>query len=616
MRQENDTRRVLRFRFHKRSEVTFRFAPTTQDAVARPAPSGPYGGPVSPAPALEQLGYFRQPKNHDILKGLPQRYRQRLTATPCLLPLKPLICGTIDMAKVLSSSATRHTPYLKTAMAFLDGTSDVWRELFAMPRVEARPSNILPSHVDDLNKYGLVRPLARSEVPLLSRLFLTPKKDGRTSRPLFDARHPVNVALRAVMDERMAPYGPKFRLLDPFHHVAVGVGKDYDGDYHLYAADATSYFPQFPWSPTLARLTAFRTPGGVYGHMSPPQGVNLVPYVAQVTSAALADAPVVTAPRRAWVDSRTSIIYDNWLMGGDPTSLAIRVESFRGRCRDVGVVLGEDSGVVRTVDCAGFQFDKRRWRLLPSWTSKALDYLIPMSEVTGTVTSVDRSVVAGLSLWAVRATLRPWLMVRPLVKYLVEDEPWHSSEREALEKVLRTVRNNAWRRLVSGKGRRRFLYVDASLEAAGWCNGKRGRTYEWDKLRNHTEQQACELEGAALAVEDEMNEALPGDTIYLGIDNTGVQDILVDGFPTAGYAVPLVNRIVYALARGGVRLRIFHVAGLDNPADPWSRPSKGERRCLPPDPRIDEIKSRRAVWSYAADVVADPSTSAWTGERS
>ena len=565
--------------------------------------SGVYGPPgLRMGPEIGNgFAYFKLPERDGLLATLPRKFKDISgVSKTCSLPLARLVVGTIDMERVEAVSEKRHWPYVQAVRRFLDGSSGVWKELKIHPRHDAGSSALTMEHVADLLESGLVRPLRRDEVPVMSKAFLTEKKNGRESRPLFDARRPVNISLNKLAEACLAPWGPKFRLLDPFSHVSVGVGRSVVGALALSAFDATSYFPQFPWATGLARLTAFRVGSKPYGHMAPPQGVSLVPWVAQVTSAALADAPVVTAPRSAWVQAGVSIIYDNWLMSASPDRLQERREQFLAKCKTVGVVIGEDSGVCTRVDSCGYTFDDRKWQLLARWAGQATDFLQTAWTWKGDAERHLRESVAGVSLWFIRASLRPWLTVRPLVRRLQSSAPWDQSEKGALGEIVKQIEVNSWRRLIKSTGRRHYVWSDASLEAAGRCTMKSGITYVWPSKRLKEQQQLCELEGAVLAVEAEIIYCREGDTLYLGLDNMGVQDIISDAFPERSYAAPLVRRIIEACTKQRVRLRTFYVPGERMPADPWSRPSTGAP-CILPTEVSDAKTSRRAVWSYATD---------------
>jgi len=178
--------------------------------------------------------------------------------------------------------------------------------------------------------------------------------------------------------------------------------------------------------------------------------------------------------------------------------------------------------------------------------------------------------------------------------------PWNETERSAMRIAIGMIERNVWREMIPRTRQRRYVWADSSLEATGRCRLDAGYTHKWECVRPSTEQQRCELEGAVMAIEAEVIYCERGSTLYLGLDNTGVEDILLDGFPDAHYAAPLVARAVEALASRGVRLRVFRVPGDRHPADPWSRPSKGEKCVLPTDVKDAEV-SRRAVWSYARD---------------
>ena len=99
----------------------------------------------------------------------------------------------------------------------------------------------------DLLKWGAAEPVPRNAPAMVTRMFLTRKSDGRTARPILDAR-PQNSLLHREALER-----PRFRLLSPPGHIRVGTGVGMAAPISLYEADATSFFPSFVWAEELGR---------------------------------------------------------------------------------------------------------------------------------------------------------------------------------------------------------------------------------------------------------------------------------------------------------------------------------------------------------------------------
>lgn len=226
----------------------------------------------------------------------------------CRLPLKPLICGVIDVRRMATEAAgSRHEVMMKQAADILDGTHNAWKTLLRRANEvwgPGPPSALNESHLDDLRKFGAAESIPRNSPALVSRLFLTPKSDGLTSRPILDAR-----VQNEMVDWNEVQRG-KFRLLQPLGHIRVGVGLGVEGEMELFEADAVSYFPAFRWSEALGRAHAFRVGGRRFAHAVPAQGSCLMPLVAQTVSAYLAESPVVDAPSGAFIRSRVSIVYD------------------------------------------------------------------------------------------------------------------------------------------------------------------------------------------------------------------------------------------------------------------------------------------------------------------
>lgn len=538
---------------------------------------------------------------------------------PCRLPLKPLVTGTIDLPVVIASSARRHHENLRVVAQVLGGSHEMWRR-FDGARQQGRPvrSSLTTQQVSDMVRYGLAVPLSRrGGRRFFARAFTTPKSDGVTARPLYDARWQNALTVDAIPQAG-------FRLLDPFSHVSVGVHRRFRCAVRtcrprIYTADATSYFPQFNWHRDLASRFAFRVTGGVFGHRVPVQGAWFMPWIAQSVSLAVADGPVPSAPRRAFRASRISVVYDNWLMSGCDCDLPGRVRAFRARCAAVGIRLGEDCGPAESGVACGFQFSEGKWRLKPTWAQKTAAWVHAALGDGEHVDSIVRATVAGLLLWAVRALLLPWWFIQPVLRSVASASPsWGLRERSAISSLVQLIERNPWREFLPRLPRESdsVIYVDSSLEAVGvrWCS--EGHTYRWNRVRGPDLQQRCELEGVLVALRWlalRADRPRPGSSLVVVVDNEGVFDILPMGYARtpSGYAQPVLAGITGLLWTRQWVTYVAWLSGLHHPADPWSRPSKFPAPPLTPllsPSALRSLPMRRIEYSFTKpppqDVVA------------
>ena len=294
--------------------------------------------------------------------------RLRAPALRCKLPLKALNVGTIRMCAVLALADRRHVPHVEEAIAILDGTHPAWRPLWGQRSTRCARSVLTPGQVADLLRWGAIRQ-ATHRGNFCQRVFVTPKSDGLTGRPIYDAREQ-----NAHIDWASLRTG--FRLLQPLAHILVGlaVGATRPA---LYEADATSYFPSFRWCRRLQRHHGFEVRGVPYEQVAPAQGSALMPLVAQLTSAAISRAPPPQAPDAAWVAAGLSIVYDNFLLSGEVDDVTTRAAELTARAQQAGIVLGGATGVTTRLVSCGLEFDvaPRRWRLKPAWAARAAEAL-------------------------------------------------------------------------------------------------------------------------------------------------------------------------------------------------------------------------------------------------
>lgn len=402
-----------------------------------------------------------------------------------------------------------------------------------------------------------------------------------TSRPILDARR-VNSLFAWDHVERSA-----FRLLSPLNHARVGVGVGIQANFALYEADATSYFPAFRWAWSLARAHAFRVGGRRMAHAVPAQGASVMPLIAQTVSAYIADAPVVDAPAAAWVRSRVSIVYDNFLLSGEVEELRHRVEDFEARAAAHGVRLKPQHPVQGLLTSCGLEFNtlRRTWSLKRSWSEKCINLLR---------TTDKAEVRLGLAVWAMRALGLPVAAVAPL-----------SPGRTASEAYL-----NALARLITARPQRKVknfkisavsakdatpVAVDASVHGAGVIIDCNAFSRAWERRREAIEQQQAEWEAALLALRWSAERGL--EKILLMTDNLGVLHALRSGAP--GTVRRCRELCELAQLKAIPELWLAYVPSASMPADSLSRdipqqPGATEQR---EDVHLDEIA---ATWGRGA----------------
>lgn len=523
----------------------------------------------------------------------------------CAMPFKMLNTASIDMAAVLEMAPARHKSAVLEAAAILGGSHAAWAPLLAAAPTDGPPSRLTRGQLSQLVRWGVLRPTCRGH-GLVSRAFAVPKSDGVTARPILDAR-----AQNDLID--WSSVRTSLRLLPILAHVRVGlaVGRK---DPLLAEVDAKSYFPSFRWSRGLRRAHVVRVGDQCYTHEVPAQGSALMPLVAQVASASLAKAPPLHAHPDEWVRQGVSIVYDNWLLSGERDCLPGRLSRLTGRLERAGVVVGSVQQPARTVESCGFQFEVgpslRRWRLKPDWVAR----VVPILERGWPDDLLGRQRVAGLCLWALRATLRPLWSIRRILEFISPDLPSGSGRSSAaavlpgrgagltrsprkaaasapvdgcgesvtlttpggvLREVLGWLRHNEWRTLLSAPMSLReaapvVAYADASLWAAGYVDST-GRVMHspWlDAPRLPSRQQTCEMEGAAIAV---AACAPQGGSLLLVVDNSGVFFSILSGNPRTVAGVKSMAAMEGTLRGRCCRLAVALVPTKEMLADAASR---------------------------------------------
>ena len=365
-----------------------------------------------------------------------------------MLPLKQVAAGTISIAEVQSLADDRHRPQIEIVTAILDGSHRAWDPLLRaakMPtpcgyrpapsanlsewratlrgcrgRAEyaqptARPSPVTGDHIADLERWGVVAPARRTERVLVSVLFLTPKACGTRSRAVYDAR-----CQNAMIDWCAFSDHGRFRLPGPLQQVMVGTGHGIDGPILGAEVDLRSYFFLFQWAPALGAAHGFRAGTRRYRFAVPVQGSAVMPLVAQSTTLALAEGPLVGDDPGEYVKHRMAVTYDNVLMVDAPDDLRRRLARFCERAAKAGALIGDvQPPTSGTVTSCGLEYHmgRRTWRLKDAWTTKAVTFI---DEMGCAPTERQRQILAGYALWAHRATLSHLAPIMPLL-YLRQD---------------------------------------------------------------------------------------------------------------------------------------------------------------------------------------------------
>ena len=427
-----------------------------------------------------------------------------------------------------------------------------------------RPSILLPSHLNDLLCWGVIRPLRRSEPSIIAPLFLAPKPgpNGTTlARALYDAR-PQN----ALIDFCALHRHGRFRMLRPFHQILVGTGTLL-ADPMVAEVDFTSYFFQLPWEGDLHCVHALRVGSKRYAFRVGVQGGTLMPLVAQTVTCVVADAPSPGADPWDWVDAGVVVTYDNILIAAPSHRIAERWDDLHRRAAAAGVVIGDTQPPSHDVPSCGIAYDarRRRWRLADKWVTKVTAWLADNIKDDLAPDEERRMSLAGLAGWAHQALLLPLYPIRQLLQ--LTDDP------SATAAFHRLITTNPWRRFRCTPSRTVppgavVVVSDGSGLAAGIvCRGW-AHTRPWPTPRDHRLQQQSEWEAAAAAVELAAEGEEEGKAILLVADNTGILAALATGNARTPAGVHATHRIAMALHGP---LWLAFVPSADNPADAPSR---------------------------------------------
>lgn len=365
----------------------------------------------------------------------------------CDLPLKEIYANAVDIDDITRSFHGRrgHWLELRRARAVLRGTHPVWKDVKRLVGKTVAPAASHVSHVGEANlarllEWGVLLPLPRDQVgkvpPL--RLFLVPKSDGTTSRPILDAR-PINDRLVDRHRTKLVP--SLLRLLDMIR-VGVGTAHPYTKSFCLAELDAQSFFPSLKWGVALQRLHTVRIGDRTYMHVAPAQGSAVLPYVAQTIMSALAGAPEPGSPHFKWVDQGIAITYDNVLLSGPREDLLARHSQVRSSLERHRVKIGSDTGLQCTLTSCGVCFYVnptqtpdapfpcrvltptntsllgRYWSVKPSWAIKAYQVIHDALGRWGDLSHLDLQRLAGYALWAVRVRCEPLVRIGTLLYLL------------------------------------------------------------------------------------------------------------------------------------------------------------------------------------------------------
>lgn len=527
----------------------------------------------------------------------------------------------MDLDVVAKLTAERFAPVLDQVARILTGTHACWQHLFTRtsptpcarvpppgpvqlrttPAETCRPptrydapacreaSRLKQSHLDDLIDWGVVRPARRSERPYMSRVFLTPKADGSSSRALYDAR-PQNRHL----DWCALPGHGRFRLAHPLHQAMVGTAHGREGLVVGAEVDFTSYFFQFRWGLRLQLAHGFRHGPTPYVFQVPVQGSALMPFVAQAVTLALLDGPLPSEDPAAFVANRCVVTYDNVLLTGPPAEVHARLETLTDRCASAGVVVGAVQRPSTTVTSCGYVFDlqARTWTLKSSFSEKLKEFL---RRYTGSDES-DAERLAGYAGWAYRALLLPLHPIASLLR--------HEPDPDAIAALLRLVEKPPSRALWPATTLRvpsdvPVVFVDGSGTGVGVVYDGVAHAFPWPLPRPAEEQQEIELaafvRGLALATAT----LAVGTPLLVAGDNLGVLYTALTAVPRTAAAAETLEQVA-ALSRGP--LWLSYVPTDSNPADEPSRTaiSSSVRRPVPQD-LVDRTRATAALadWTCA-----------------
>ena len=328
-----------------------------------------------------------------------------------------------------------------------------------------------------------------------------------------------------------------------------------------------------------------------------------MPFVAQVTTAVLAEAPSVIGNPWDWVRSGISIVYDNVIIGGESEDVSRRWLRLLARCVEANVKIGETQPPGQKVRSCGLEFDvsdpdDRRWRLSPTWSEKAAAWVETQYQRHR---QHDREVRGGLTQWALSASLLPLAIASSTLHGVPADEE--------IAFLLTFLKAQRWRRL---RGRptefvpedAAVVITDGSITGTGFVHDGKAYAIPWRERRSMEQQQESEWTAAFLGIDHAARRLGPGWPLLLVTDNAGVIAGLISGHPQSSKGIEVVCKLHNEALRGP--LWLAHVPSTDNPADQPSRlatasvtPTAAWPHPLEPQWRSAAVLAR---WSMAAPI--------------
>ncbi|KAJ9449640.1 Retrovirus-related Pol polyprotein from transposon 17.6 [Diplonema papillatum] len=430
-------------------------------------------------------------------------------------------------------------------------------------------SRDMERHRNSMKAFGVADD---AQVPPLfaMRAFTTPKKDGKTSRLVVDAR-PINAAM-----DRPPPMDlPRMREL-----VA-------DVKRHRYAmqCDGKSYFYQFPLDAGISRYFGIGMKGRHMQMRALCMGWSWAPCIAQRASNVL-----VRGLGLAWLD--------NFLVLGQTRGEAERrVAEFRGRIEEARVEVHPEGGgrlweVTSRFVCVGVEFDleaeAQRHRLDPAWVGRWTGSGALRRVLADRASARDFAEVFGGAIWATGILSIPRCHFAALLSFASrvggrmagEDaDAWERgvtvtpSVRRELGALRRMVERNEW----VGKGgedaHEEALWTDASswawaalVEVGNMAVDGRQGVFGCDLSSAHINLK----EMWALAEGVTQMCWTPG-TTTCRVDNAAVVGAVAKGSSSSFVANRVLSRILRIAERRRITLRPQWVPSAEQLADPYTR---------------------------------------------
>lgn len=554
---------------------------------------------------LSYLSYELTP--HLIYSDGGNYVRQKPSATPLKLPLKPITKSVISYDKLLMLAKDISSSVFDRCLFFVHILTDidVFRSLFRSQPVPQRPgkkSALSRKDLADLKAWGTVSAAPRSfRAPCSNFAFKVPKSDQAWSRLILDCSEPN----RTMVDP------PSFQLASPILIVSKILSSNYG-----FTSDFTSWFFQHLLDPQIAAFFAFRV-GPAWNWLNRlAQGWKFSPSIAQSSSEILA------------VDyfdpkfDKTLVWIDNVFQGADSLPQAeTRRDLFLQRCQFVGAVLGEFSPVSTSIEYVGGEFDlfNKKWRVKSSWARKALALI----ENVQTLSSPRKIwAVMGTILWFLRLSLLPLAMADPLILFISRLSKqltsgaidWSQPQKiwpSALKCIVSfcpLLRNNAWRSLTVMPPftfpPSNVVFSDASLVAGAvvW-QGQLVWSQNWNERCSHTDILMLEAQAWEQAVCYVLSI---GVRIFVSVvDNEALYYSLINSRCRIFRVSALIRRVFERVAASGGCLFAGWVPSELMPADAPSRCISSTSFPLPPVESIRISKYPVVCANYFEDVIRE-----------